>query len=175
MVADSKHRKWKEAVPIRRGLLSVAWLLAACGCAQVTGSRPGEPAKEFGLPNLAGKVVSLSQYRGKVVLLDFWATWCVSCVEELPELKTFHAKYGPKGLAVLAASVDEGGRQAVIPFVAEHDIPYTVLLTDQRTLEAYGVWGLPTTFLIDREGIVRKRYVGYKSMREVESEIVSIL
>ncbi len=111
-----------------------------------------KPAPEFTLKDGSGKTVKIEDYRGKVVLLDFWATWCHGCKQEIPWFAEFQRKYGDKGLAVVGVSMDEGGWKVVKPFLAEAKVPYQILLGDDATFRRYGLTNMPDTFLIDRQG-----------------------
>lgn len=115
----------------------------------------------FTLPDLAGKSVSLSSFKGRVVLVDFWATWCPPCRESIPAIKKLHTEYAPKGLEVLGISVDENPA-AVGPFVKKNEIPYTILLGGESDVsERYSVRGIPAIYLVDQSGNVVRHWVGY--------------
>jgi len=135
----------------------------------------GKPAPPLVLADLSGQTASLAEYRGKIVLLDFWATWCVTCLEELPELKRLYSALAPRGFELLAPSVDEEGRKALLPFVAKHGVPWRVLLADRPSLRLYPVFGLPTKYLIDREGIVSRKYIGPVPVSSIENDVQSLL
>jgi peroxiredoxin len=137
--------------------------------------REGSPAPRIELTDVSGQRAALAQYKGRVVLLDFWATWCDSCTAELPELRKLYDKYRPSGFEILAASVDADGRRKVVPYIAEHSIPWRVLLADADTTSAYRVWGLPAKFLIDPEGLIARRYEGPVDPRALESEVRRLL
>lgn len=123
--------------------------------------REGDRAPEFQLPSLDGRMVSLSSYRGKVVMVHFWATWCPPCVEEIPTLERLYHTYIGRGLEVLAVSVDEGGAGAVGRFMQKNRLTLPVLLnSDQSVSRAYGTFKFPETYLIDREGIVHRKIIG---------------
>jgi peroxiredoxin len=97
--------------------------------------------------------VSLAEFRGSVVFLNFWATWCVPCKEEMPAMERLHRRFKDQGLAVLAVSADADGAQAVAPFVRQHRLTFTVVLDPRMTVAGlYSVWALPSTFIIDRQG-----------------------
>ena len=115
-------------------------------------------APEFVLKDSSGKTCRLKEYRGKVVLLDFWATWCTGCKKEIPWFPEFQRMYGPKGFVVVGVSMDEGGWNVVKPFLAETRVPYRMLLGDDLTSERYGIQSLPDTFLIDRKGRIAAAY-----------------
>lgn len=135
----------------------------------------GASAPDFTLADLAGKTYSLSRYRGQVVLVNFWATWCPSCRDELPALEGLFHKYNAKGLVILAPSVDEDGRKALLPFLASHDVSYPVLLCDPKTAGAYQIFGLPTSFLIDAQGRLARVYAGPLALPEAENDILQEL
>jgi peroxiredoxin len=123
--------------------------------------REGDRAPEFSLPALNGKAISLSSYRGKVVMVHFWATWCPPCVEELPALERLYRAYFGKDLEVLAVSVDEGGAGTVEQFMRKNRFVLPVLLNpDQSVSRQYGTFKFPETYLVDREGIVRLKIIG---------------
>jgi len=123
--------------------------------------REGDRAPEFSVLTLDGKAVSLSSYRGKVVMVHFWATWCPPCVEELPTLERLYRAYVGKDLEILAVSVDEGGAGAVGQFMQRNRFALPVLLNpDQSVARQYGTFKFPETYLVDREGIVRRKIIG---------------
>ncbi|NQT33922.1 TlpA family protein disulfide reductase [bacterium] len=127
-------------------------------------------AADFSLLDTNGKPVKLSDYTGKVVLLDFWATWCPPCVKEIPHFNELSKEYGDKGLVVLGISTDRDGVTAVEKFQQERfSIDYTVVMFDQETFSTYQSYlpkkeqgGIPFTFIIDREGVIRDHFVGYR-------------
>ena len=142
----------------------------------------GPVAADFTLKDLEGNDVKLSDYKGKVIILDFWATWCPPCVKEIPHFNELYAEYGEKGLAVLGVSLDRGGAQTVINFM-ENKVPisYPVVMGDQDTggifqgyLPAEERGGIPFTFIIDREGIIRQHFVGYRP-KEMFVEVIEPL
>jgi len=138
----------------------------------------GTEAPAFELPDLRGRVVRLADYRGQVVLLDFWATWCKPCLAELPHLQALQDKYGKEGLAVIAVSQDREGRAKVAPFVAEKGLSLIALLDPEAEVSRrYFVHGIPRSFLLDRQGIIRYDHTGWGTGREVvlEREVLSLL
>lgn len=133
-------------------------------------------APEFVLQDSSGKTASLKRYRGKVVLLDFWATWCTGCKKEIPWFSGFQRTYGAKGLAVVGVSMDEGGWSVLKPFLAKTGVPYRMLLGDDPTAQRYGIQTLPDTFLIDRQGKVAAAYLaGLVDKEDVETNIQALL
>ncbi|HEY3938291.1 MAG TPA: TlpA disulfide reductase family protein [Bryobacteraceae bacterium] len=143
--------------------------------ARIASSR--KPAAEFTLKDANGASVKLSDYRGKVVLLNFWATWCGPCALEIPWFVEFEQQYKSQGFAVLGVSMDEEGWSAIKPFVAEHKVNYRVLLGNDTVSDLYGgVDALPTTFIIDQYGRVAfPPHIGLVDKSEYVSEIQSLL
>ena len=136
----------------------------------------GEPAPDFALPALDNAEVRLADQQGQVVLVDFWATWCGPCKEELPHIETFHRQYADSGLRVLALSTDTDD-DAVQPFIDKHDYTFTVLHADDAVQNAYGVSGIPMVYLIDRQGRIRWLRVGFRpaDKEEMAREIEKLL
>ncbi len=133
-------------------------------------------APDFELESLTGGRVRLSDYLGRVVILNFWATWCRPCVLETPDLVDLYNNYRERGLMVLGVSVDQNPRSVLQPFIQRYQIGYPILLNDQRAAAAYGgITSIPTTFLIDRQGMIRKQYVGYQQKSVVEEAIKELL
>lgn len=135
-----------------------------------------KPAADFALTDASGKTVTLKDYRGKVVLLDFWATWCTGCKKEIPWFAEFEKTYGAKGLAVVGVSLDEEGWKVLKPFLAQTHVPYQILLGDDAMAKRYGIENMPDTFLIDRDGKVAAAYLGGLVDRDnVEANIQALL
>ncbi len=121
----------------------------------------GEMAKDFTLPDLDGEKVTLSDLRGKVVLLNFWATWCPPCRKEMPSMESLHRKYGEKDLVILAVAIDRKGAKVAKPFVEENGLTFPVLIDRRgRVSDLYGVYAVPTTFVIDRNGTIVDKVQG---------------
>lgn len=126
----------------------------------------GFPAAAWQMPDLEGRMVSSTNFAGQVVVLNFWATWCPPCVQELPELESFYRAQQTNGVVVIGASTDESGVSAVAPFVAARKLTYPVLLAGTNVQESFAVSALPTTIIIGRDGRVAARYLG--SLTEAE-------
>ncbi|MBI4327134.1 MAG: TlpA family protein disulfide reductase [Chloroflexi bacterium] len=128
------------------------------------------------LKDLNDKTVKSSDLKGKVVILDFWATWCGPCRMEIPGFIELQKNYGAKGLVVVGIALDEEGTTVVKPFATKAGINYTVLIGDAKVQRAFGdVNALPTTFVIDREGRIVSRHVGYADTKTFEHEIKRLL
>jgi len=128
------------------------------------------------LQDVGGKTVRSADFKGKVVILDFWATWCAPCRAEIPDFIALQKQYENQGLVVIGASVDEGGADVVKPFAQKLGINYPVVLADEKTQEAFGgIEAVPTTFIIDREGRIVKEHMGFADKDKFENEIKPLL
>ncbi len=169
-----------NAVPVR--IAMVTMLAAASAIAQSTVRAALQPALErkpaagFALRDAAGKKAKLKKYRGKVVVLDFWATWCTGCKREIPWFVEFQQKFGTRHFAVVGVSLDEGGWDVLKPFLAKAHVPYRMVLGDDSITQRYGIQNMPDTFLIDRRGRVAAAYIaGIVDKDNVESNIHALL
>ncbi len=121
----------------------------------------GDQAPEFRLSTLDGKQVSLSDFRGKVVMVHFWATWCPPCVEELPTIERLYRALQGTDFVLLAVSVDQGGPDAVVSFMKKHNLTIPVLLDPGAPVaHSYGTFKFPETYILDRSGVVRYKAIG---------------
>jgi cytochrome c biogenesis protein CcmG/thiol:disulfide interchange protein DsbE len=165
LTANRKNKLLKVA-------LAIALLSIAVGCDTNT-SQPaggGTPAPTVSFQNLDGQTVNLAQYRGKVVLVNFWATWCEPCRSEIPELIQFQKEYGNKGFTVLGVAMDQEGKSVVAPFVAKPQFDvggqkvamnYPVVLGNESIATKFGgIIGLPTSYMISKDGKVVKHVIG---------------
>ncbi len=190
-----------EVKPVNRGAVNGRWkgwgasalvlamglLVTSCGkeAAQNLGEewtavtdRPLAP--DFTLKDMDGKSVQLVDSRGRVVIVDFWATWCPPCQAEIPHFIELYDDYANQGLEILGISLDRSGEQVVRPFVQEFAINYSVLVEGEQSpaqvaQEFGGVVGIPTTFLIDRQGRIYKKFVGYVEKSILEREVRMLL
>jgi len=133
-------------------------------------------APDFTLPDLDGKPFKFSDLKGKVIILDFWATWCPPCRTEIPHFKSLYSQYKGDGLEVIGIALDQGGANVVRPFAEDFQINYPILIGNQRVTEDYGgIRGIPTTFIIDRQGRIVEKFVGYRDKEVFESVIQDLL
>jgi peroxiredoxin len=156
--------------------LAFVCALAGTGCAKKRTSAK-KAAPEFSLKDANGQTVHLADYKGKVVLLDFWATWCGPCKIEIPWFMDFEKQFKGEGFAVLGVSMDEDGWTAINPYVKNMKMNYRVLLGNDQISTAYGgLDSLPTTLLIDRDGGIASVHVGVSmGKEEFKNAIVQLL
>ncbi len=163
------------------GICAALTAIAALVYLLIAGPPSQAPKGSMKAPALAGPLsgggkAALSDYAGKVVLVDFWATWCDPCVAEIPDLDALHKKFQTKGFTVLGVSMDDEGEKAVKRFRAKHDIAYPVILNDsERPPTGWSTPGFPTAYLIGRDGMVLRRWFGAKDMVEVERDVQAAL
>jgi peroxiredoxin len=165
-------------------VLAGALLAAACGGGgdAVPRERFADPpaagadgglAPNFTAKNLHGQTVNLTDWAGKVRLVDFWATWCAPCREEIPMLNALHEEFGERGLVILAMSDEDAS--VIQRFVESHDVAYTNLTAPAEVSESYGVLGLPSAYLIDRDGKIVATMVGPKSADDLRQRIAALV
>ncbi len=163
MRLPSAARGCRAGLGLTVALAALFICLIAPGCAP-RDSRVAQPAgpeaPAWVADDLAGVSQSLADLRGKVVLIDFWATWCAPCRQEIPDYIAWQTRYASEGLVIVGMSLDTLPAEAVRAFVRKAGINYPVVLADADLAEAYAVEVLPTTVLIDREGRIRHRKVG---------------
>jgi len=150
-------------------MLLAALLLPACSKEKESGKAApasaskaveGAAAPDFTVKDLDGKDVKLSSLKGSVVVVNFWATWCPPCKEEIPSMIKLNQAMTGKAFRMLAISIDEGGKDAVEKFFkGSRDLP-TYLDPDGKTPQVYGTTGVPETFVVDKQGIIQKKIVG---------------
>jgi len=165
--------------------LAVLLGLAACvqdatvndgGTVQAASTEERKPAADFTLKDAEGRDVTLSDYKGKVVLLNFWATWCGPCKIEMPWFVEFQRKYKDRGFSVIAVSLDDEGWDIVRPFADRLELNFPVVVGSDEMADKYGgVAALPTTFIIDKEGLIVNSHMGLVGRGEYEEDIESLL
>lgn len=135
-----------------------------------------KPLPSLALTNSKGRSVDLSAYKGRVVLLDYWATWCTGCKEEIPWFMGFQKKYKKNGLTVIGASLDDDGWKSVKPYLSEHKINYLIVLGTMGSAKPFGIdKGMPVSVLIDREGKIADVHPGMIDKAAFEREIQTLL
>ena len=163
--------------PLRAGSLPLALFLLTLACRiestpGIGGEADGARAPEFTLADLLGTKISLADHRGRPVIIDFWATWCAPCVQQIPVLNAFQAAhYGE--VTVLGIAVDSRGIEAVAPFATEHGIQYPVLLGDESLAQEYGAFGFPSLYVIAPDGSIAANHVGVITEEELEEALVT--
>lgn len=151
--------------------------LAICmigACSQSSALDIGDDAKDFTLKDMDGKDVSLDQFKGKALILNFFATWCPPCRHEIPDFIELQKAYGPSGFSVIGVSLVDAKESK--DFAAQTGINYPILIDDGRVSDLYGpVRSIPTTYIIDKKNKIAKKYIGARSKAEFENDIKEIL
>lgn len=165
---EDKEFNYKTAIIV--ALTIIVFLLAFSLTRKVSNVQParsvkvveGSMAPDFTLPGLDGKQVSLHGLRGKVVFVNIWATWCTSCVEEMPSMQTLYRKFGKEdNFEILAVSIDEDGSGAVAPFMKKHGLTFPALMDTEGAMKAsYGITGVPETYIVDKNGEIVMKFLG---------------
>ena len=151
-------------------------MASVAGAANLRPESSRKAAPAFTLKDSNGTSVKLSDYLGKVVLLNFWATWCGPCKVEIPWFIEFEQKHKDNGFAVVGISMDEDGWETVKPYIEARRVNYRILMGDDATAQSFGgVESLPTSFLIDRQGRVASVHIGLVSKSSYQNEIIQLL
>lgn len=154
-------------------LISIALVAAWTAMAETV---PPTPAPVWKLKDVNGKTVSSADFKGKVVVIDFWATWCPPCRDEIPGYIELQKKYGKDGLVIIGVSLDQKGPEVVKPFMAKMGINYPIVMADEDTPAAFGgIEAIPTTLIIDRAGMIRDRKVGAEAAESYEQRLLVYL
>lgn len=168
-------KSWHRLAGIFLVLAMVGVACAGPGSGAVQGVNQGNRGRDFSLETLEGTELSLQDYRGKVVLVNFWATWCAPCRNEIPDIQAAYEAYQDDGFVVLGINVEES-RQQLEPFVAELGMTYPVLLDETgQVLKMYRAIGLPTSVILDRDGVIQVRHVGFVTAAQLERYLAELL
>ena len=178
----STHEEPVKALRIRDGK---TYAFCQQACAEAFDADPAaymapalpRPAPAVKAADLKGKAIDWEQYRGRIVLIDFWATWCAPCRKSMPELQKLHDTYSKDGFTVLGLSIDEGGPAKVKKFMAAKKYSYPIALDSEKTptWEAYGVKGVPSAYLVDREGKIVAEWRGVVDPTQIEAAVKNLL
>lgn len=159
-------------------LLSFIWT-SGCGVEREEGvvtEKEWGDAPDFTLPDLEGNSLTLSDFKGKVIILNFWATWCPPCRREIPDFVHLYEKYNEQGLVIIGVNLDRGDSRAVKQFSENYKINYPIVLGNVDVTQDYrGIRGIPTTFVIDRNGDIEEKYVGYQPRATFEIAVKELL
>jgi peroxiredoxin len=135
-----------------------------------------QAAPDFTLKDVNGKNVKLSDFKGKIVILNFWATWCGPCRKEIPDFIQLQKEYGKEGLQFIGIALDQEGMERVRPFAEKYNISYPILIGNNDIADKYGgMNAIPVTFLIDRKGMIRNHYIGMRQKADLESMALALL
>jgi thiol-disulfide isomerase/thioredoxin len=147
----------------------------ATGGSDEIGCQPGQLAPDFELTDLSGQTVRMSDLKGNVVIVDFWATWCKPCRMALPHFQELQREYGDRGLTIVAIAMDKRGENVVRPFVEKADLAFRVVLNDGQVDHDYcGIFSLPTTFVVGPDGRVARKYIGYRDKSVYQHDIIAL-
>lgn len=172
----------KKLIPLKKFAVKTALLVAA---GVLLSSQPaeailqkGDKAPPIKVVTTSGQPVTLANYRGYVLVMDFFATWCIPCKESIPHLNSLNRKYGKQGLQILGMSVDEGNDREVKSFIGERRISYPVAIAGEDLQTEYGLRSIPTVYIIDKRGMVAERFQGYsdqtgKAMEETIKRLLA--
>ena len=181
--------------------LALAPLLGACNgpepeLSKIDAQQAGVAAPDVTLTTLSGETFRLSDYRGKVVVLNFWATWCPPCRLEIPHFVDLYEAYKDQGVVVVGVSLDRGGTAVVQAFARQHGITYPVAMASGEVVRAFSrlqgipttrsgggrisvddgnIQAIPTTFVIDQDGRIYRKHVGYRERKHLEPELTRLL
>jgi peroxiredoxin len=162
---------------VRTALVAVAGLLFAAQPAHAI-LQKGDKAPPIKMVTTSGQPITLNNYKGYVLVMDFFATWCIPCKESIPHLNSLNRKYSKQGLQILGVSVDEGNDREVKSFIADRKISYPVAIADEDLQTEYGLRSIPTVYVINKKGMVAEKFQGYsdqtgKAMEETIKRLLA--
>jgi peroxiredoxin len=158
-------------------LLAIAGLLLSTEPAAAV-LQKGDKAPAIKMTTTSGQPITLNNYKGYVLVMDFFATWCIPCKESIPHMNSLNRKYGKQGLQILGVSVDEGEDREVKSFIGERKISYPVAIADEDMQTEYGLRSIPTVYVINKKGMIAEKYQGYsdqtgKAMEETIKRLLA--
>lgn len=157
-------------------LLSIFSIAILFACGKTSENKNLNPGFDFNLPDLNGKMISLEDFRGKVLVINFWATWCPPCEEEVPKLNELNKRYKNEGLVVIGIALDKDSLNLVEPFVREKRIGYPILMGNEQVLrDMEDFSGVPTTLIVDQKGNIKKKYDGAFDKDDLEKILKELL
>ncbi len=155
-------------------LMLALFTITACGQKENASAKAGETKMK--LQTMEGKTVTLDDFRGKVVIVDIWDTWCPPCRMEIPHFIDLYKTYKGKGLEIIGAAIGREGKDAVVKFIKDNGVNYINVQATEELLTTYGpIQGIPTTLVLDKKGGVYKKYVGYQDRSVFENDIQTLL
>ena len=175
--ASSRARPWSPAPPL--AALALVLLLAGCSAEPGdgearAGAKPPVASGDFTLPDLTGSPVSLADFRGKTVILDFWATWCPPCIFQVPELNKFWAAHKDAGdVMVIGVAVDVEGAEIVSPWAEEQGVAYPLVIGSEEVARDFGAVGFPTLVIVKPDGQIDSLHVGLIESEELETLVAA--
>jgi len=166
-----------ETMNFIRKKMALVFLLANFGWLCFAVAQAAVKVPDFALPAIQDqKMIDINKFRGQAVLINFWATWCGPCVQEIPSLISLQNEFGPQGLAVIGVSMDQNGEGPVQKLIQKTGINYPVVMGDSKISRDFGgIFGLPASFLVDQSGTVRKRFNGWTSHEAFVKDIKQVL
>ncbi len=178
-MADNLRRYFGHSV---RWFVALVFILLVSSLGYISSDAEAGPVKaaDFSLKDLDGLMVRLSHFKGKVVLVNFWATWCTACRAELPDFIAMHKKYKSKGFEIIGISLDDtttsAGKKILTAFVKKAGITYPVLIGNDAVCKDYGgIYYIPASFLVDAKGNITKKYIGELKMDVLEKDTLPLL
>ncbi len=170
---EARWRRWGRygVAAAAFGVVAWAWHYGTRQSGGISPANERRVMPALVLAQLDGWTWRMEDHRGEVVLVNYWATWCGPCREEMPGLVRLSRDLGSKGLAVVGVSIDEGSREKVRSFVDEFHVPYPVAFPEAMSQIARGMAGVPTTILVDKQGRVAKTYVGAVEERDIREDV----
>ncbi len=170
------NKAWTRlGIPICIGII-LLWLVKPGGSGFMPVPISHGTAPGWSMTNLDGTLLHSTNFAGRVLVVNFWATWCPPCIREIPDLQAFHNAHTNEGLTVIGVSVDEGGLAAVKGFVTRNQMTYPIVLANDAAMEGFAASGsIPTTFIVDRQGRFAARYVGALPRAELERVTAPLL